>query len=210
MSGVYIGVFVRPQNTSLNGKYSFIIQGRTHTGPFALRIKCFKNMEEEKKAVEEGAGEAAAQQVTEENPLEKELAVKDALIAKLTTERENYRKGMLKAKGKISEEEEDDSEESLEDKVQRMVKEQLIDAQLNQAQREKDDLLKSALARNKELETALKNRSQIATAGQGSGSETKVTPKDNILSEEKLKQLKGLGWDDKKIELYKKNLMKVK
>lgn len=162
--------------------------------------------EEEKKAVEEGAGEAAA---AEPSDLEKSLAEKDALIEKIATERDNYKRGMLKAKGKIKPEDEDDPEESIDDKVSRLVREQMLDTQFVQAQKEKDDLVKQALARNKELETALRNRSQISTADAGSGSEQKLTVKDSVLTDDQMKALRAKGWDDAKIELYKKNLRKV-
>lgn len=167
--------------------------------------------EEEKKAVETAEAEAAAAAANEPTELEKALAEKDAMLVKLAAERDNYKKGMLKAKGKVSKNEDDDSEEeTVDEKVTRLVKEQLLDTQFDLAQKEKDALILKTLARNKELETALKNRSQIATAGAGSSSETKLAPADPVLTAEKLSQLKGLGWDDKKIELFKKNLMKTK
>ncbi len=167
--------------------------------------------DEEKKAVETAEAEAAAAEAKEPTELEKALAEKDAQLVKLAAERDNYKKGMLKAKGKVPKDDEDDSdEEEIEEKVTRLVKEQLLETQFNLAQKEKDDLILKTLARNKELETALKNRSQISTAGAGSSSETKLSPKDPVLSAEKLASLKALGWDDKKIELYKKNLLKVK
>lgn len=161
-------------------------------------------IEEEKQALEEKQGEGGAPEPTE---LEKKLAVQDELLVKLAAERDNYKKGMLKAKGKLKDDITDE-EETVEDKVDRLVKEALLDTQFTDAQRQKDQLIKDALARNKELETALKNRSQISPAEAGSGSDSKFVVKDNVLSEEKLKQLKAMKWDDKKIELYKQNLMK--
>ncbi len=170
--------------------------------------------EEEKKAVELKEAEAAAAKAKEEvnqpSEIEKQLAEKDALIEKLSTERENYKKGMLKAKGKLPKEDEEEDEEDIDAKIERKVQEKMLDTELAKAQKEKDDLLKKTLARMKELETAFKNRDQIATSDTGSGSESKFTVKDNVLSDEKLKQLKALGWNDKKIELFKKNLTKVK
>lgn len=176
--------------------------------------------DEEKKAVEIKEAEAAAARKAEEDAaeksesevLEEQLAAKDAEIAKLTEEKDNYKRGMLKAKGKPAkdEEEDEDADEDIDTKIDRKVNERLLDTKISNAQADKDELLKKALARNKELETAIKNRSQISTSGQGSGSESKLTPKDAILSEEKIKQFKGMGWDDAKIERYKQNLMKNK
>lgn len=163
-------------------------------------------MEENNKAVETTT-EQAATQTEEVNPLEAQLIEKDALILKLSSERDNYRKGMLKAKGKAGDE---DTEETVEDKVSRLVKEQLLETEFSKVTAEKDDLIKKTIARNKELEVALKNRTQISSSGAGSGSEQKLTVKDNVLSDDKLKQLKAMGWNDAKIEAYKKNLMKLR
>lgn len=167
-------------------------------------------MTEEEKAVEAQKAEAAAAEAKQPTELEKQLADKDALIAQLTVDKNNYKKGMLKAKGKLPKEEEDDEEEGTDDKINRLVKEALLDTQLVKAQQEKDEIIKNALARNKELETALKNRSQISQADAGGSSEQKLTAKDNVLSDEKIKALKGMGWDDKKIARYKENLMRLK
>ncbi len=164
--------------------------------------------EEETKAVEDKKAEDAAALAKEPTEVEKQLAEKDAQLAKLATERDNYKKGMLKAKGKIAKDDDGEEDESIDEKVNRLVEEKLLDSEFARIQKEKDDIIKTALARNKELETAIKNRSQISTADVGSGSEQKLSPKDSILSDDKLKALKAKGWDDKKIELYKKNLMK--
>lgn len=168
-------------------------------------------MTEEEKAVELKEAELAAAKAKETEPteLEKQLAEKDAIISKLSTERENYKRGMLKAKGKIKDDTSTDDEEDIDTKVSRLVKEQLIDSQYAIAQAEKDELIKKALARNKELETALKNRTQIASTENGASSESKMSVKDNTLSADKIAKFKAMGWDDKKIELYKKNLKQV-
>lgn len=171
--------------------------------------------DEEKKAVEEAEKAAAQQKAVEEEAknaatlqLEAQLAEKDAEIVKLSEERNNYKKGMLKAKGKIDDI--DDTEESIDEKIDRKVQERLLDSQFIKAQKDKEDIIKQVLARNKELETAIKNRSQISSAGMGSSSDEKLIAKDNILTDEHLKALKGKGWDDKKIALYKQNLVKLK
>lgn len=163
-------------------------------------------MTPEEQAVKDAAAAAAA----EPTELEKQLAEKDALIAKIAADRDNYKKGMLKAKGKKTDDDDSDDEENIDTKVARLVNEKLLDSQYNQAQIEKDNLIKEALKRNKELETALKNGTGIARAATGSGSEQKLTIKDPVLSEEKLNQLKAMGWDDKKIDSFKKNLLKSK
>lgn len=150
--------------------------------------------------------QAAAPESTE---LEKKLAEKDAEIARLSLDKENYRKGMLKAKGKLK----DDGtpeEEDIEEKIARLVDERLLDTQFSKATAEKDQLIKDALARNKELELAIGNRSQIVTTDSGSSSDSKFAIKDNTLSDAKLAALKAKGWDDKKIAAYKANLLKLR
>lgn len=169
--------------------------------------------DEEKKAVEESEAAAAQKKLEEEGAnepteIEQQLAEKDAEIARLATERNNYKKGMLKAKGKAKDDEDDSDDEDIDSKITRLVEEKLLDTQFTKAQKEKDDIIKKALERNKELETAVKNRSQIPKEGNGSSSEAKMAPKDAVLTEEKIKQLKGMGWDDAKIERFKQNLMK--
>lgn len=56
-----------------------------------------------------------------------------------------------------------------------------------------------------EMATALKNRAGLGASGLGSSTEGQVVA-DNILSTDQLRDLKAKGWDDKKIERFKKNL----
>jgi hypothetical protein len=139
------------------------------------------------------------------------IADKDAELAQVRTERENYRKGMLKAKGKLPEEEELDSStpEGMESLVDRKVQEKFLSTKEAQLQSEKDAALKAVLKRNKELEVALRNRGQITSvSGQGSNQEKPEGKIDNYLSNEQVNALKAKGWDDKKIEAFKKNAQK--
>lgn len=64
---------------------------------------------------------------------------------------------------------------------------------------------KTILKKQNEMATALKNRAGLGASGLGSSTEGQVVA-DNILSTDQLTQLKGMGWDDKKIERFKKNL----
>ncbi len=59
-----------------------------------------------------------------------------------------------------------------------------------------------------ELATALKNRAGLGASGLGGSSEDKQPVGDNILSTDQLKDLKAKGWNDAKIERFKKNLRK--
>ena len=64
---------------------------------------------------------------------------------------------------------------------------------------------KAILKKQDEMATALKNRAGLGASGMGSSTEGQTVP-DNILSADQLKDLKGRGWDNKKIERFKENL----
>lgn len=69
--------------------------------------------------------------------------------------------------------------------------------------------LKKTIAKQaKEINVALNNRQQISNTGMGSHSQSIAEPKDHILSESQINSLKAKGWDDKKLDLLKKNLLK--
>lgn len=136
------------------------------------------------------------------------IEAKDSELEKIRLEKENYKKGMLKAKGKLDED--DSDSEDIDAKIERVVAERLLGTKEAQLQAEKDTAFKALAKRNRELETALKNRSQIS-AGIGGGNNTESMPvSDHVLSADQVKSLKAKGWDDNKIELFKKNLLKNK
>lgn len=165
---------------------------------------------EETKGVEEVTEIAPAQQEVDYEAL---LAEKDAELAKVKDERENYKKGLLKAKGKLPEEsqrETDGLEEDADSRTRRIVQETLLSTKEAQLHAEKEQVLKAALKRNKELETALKNRGQItSSSGEGSNQEKPEGKRDNYFSNDQLNALRAKGYDDKKIEELKKNMSKV-
>lgn len=140
------------------------------------------------------------------------LAQKDAEIAKVRAEKDNYRKGLLKEKGKLPEDYRSDTDEpeTTESMTRRIVNETLLSTKEAQLQAEKDEALKAVLKRNKELETALKNRGQITSqTGEGSNQEKPEGKKDNYFSNEQIQALRAKGYDDKKIEILKANMTKV-
>ena len=154
--------------------------------------------------------EVTTQTVTEVD-YEAELNRKDAELAKIREEKENYRRGLLKAKGKLPEEDDNFSnDEDVDSKVKRLVQEELLKTKEAQALAEKEVLISVMAKKNKELSLALKNRGQITnTSGQGSNQETLESPKDHILSNDQISALKAKGWDDNKIAEFKKNLVKL-
>lgn len=175
-------------------------------------------MEQNNHAVEANAVNAATQEEVNNNEssasgiqtedLLQVLQAKDAELEKIRQEKDNYKKGMLKAKGKL--EDDDIDSEDMDSLIERKLNEKLLSSKEAQLAKEKDDAIKALVNRNKELETALKNRSQISS-GTGAGNSVETTPiADNKLSAEQVKSLKAKGWTDEKIELFKMNLMKNK
>lgn len=158
--------------------------------------------------VETKAETAVAQPENTEVDYEAELAKKDAEIAKIAQEKENYRRGMLKAKGKLPDEDDNSSnDEDLDAKIDRKVEERLLASREAQVLAEKDALVIASAKKIKELSLALKNRNQVSSSsGQGSNQDRQEVRTDSTLSEDQINSLRSKGWDDKKIEAFKKNL----
>lgn len=136
------------------------------------------------------------------------LAAKDEELKKIQNERDNYKRGLLKHKGKLDDSDDSDPED-LDTKVSRMVEDKLLASREVQILKEKDEAIKELARKNKELTTALQNRSQISSGvSSGSSEDTAMKVPDNILSTDQIRNLKAKGWDDAKIETFKKNLMK--
>ena len=131
------------------------------------------------------------------------IAELEAEKAKLATERDNYRIGMLKAKGKTPVVLDEDEGED--DKIRRISSETLADSRLADIARELDSIIKKALIENKELKMALKNKPSTIAVSTGSES-TQAVATSGILSKEDIDIAKARGWSDKKIELLKKNI----
>lgn len=156
--------------------------------------------------------EASVTHNTEEVDYEAIIAEKDRQLAKVNEEKENYRKGMLKAKGKLPEDGQmdNDSPEELDSIIERKVAEKLLSTREAQIQAERDAAMKAVLRRNKELETALKNRSQVTSiTGIGSNQEQPIGKSDDYFSNDQIKALRAKGYDDKKIEQIKINARKA-
>ncbi len=167
-------------------------------------------MNDEKKVVD-GQVEAAApqQEVVDHEAI---IAQKDAELAKVRQERENYRRGMLKAKGKLPEDPQSDTDdlEDPDERTRRIVQETMLSTKEVQLQAEKDATYAAVLKRNKELETALKNRGQItSTSGDGANQDKPEGKTDNYFSNDQIAALRAKGYDDAKIETLKKNMAKV-
>jgi hypothetical protein len=123
-------------------------------------------MAEEKEVITQDASPEPAPVVEPEKDgvsLEDYEAVVVALT-KAERDRDNYRKGLLKAKGKLP----DEDTEGEEDKMRLIVAEELAKTQIFQLQAKQEEIVKNTLKENKELKVALKNRTQIANNAGGS------------------------------------------
>lgn len=68
---------------------------------------------------------------------------------------------------------------------------------------------KTFFKQTKEMEIALQNKANMSSAGQGSSQEGVDIKTDNFFTAAQLLDLKKRGFDDKKIELLKKNMTKA-
>lgn len=155
-------------------------------------------MDDKTKAVETKVQDAATEQG--EVDFVALLAAKDAELDKARAERENYKRGMLKAKGKIDDVGTDDKE-SVEDIIDRKVEERFLASKEAKLVQEQQDIIKSAALKVKELTLALKNRGQVAAgSGASSGSDTseKTVTTETYWSKDQLEALKKRGIDPAK------------
>lgn len=159
--------------------------------------------------MEEKKVEVKVEPVIEETVVVDPLAEKDAQIAKLTGERDNYKTIALARKGKLPA----DSEllgEDFDELVKAKVQEALVNTEINRLDSEKKAETAKILKENTELKLALKNR---PGSGLGSDSGTAQEVKDNVLTEAQIEALKQrairLKADPEKfVERAKQNLLK--
>jgi hypothetical protein len=154
--------------------------------------------EEKQAAADAKAAEEAAAQEAEEaakaealKAAEQTIAEKDAQLEKLREERDNYKTVALKRLGKLPGDAEFAAgvDEKTGLTVEETVRKELLEREIAAAEREKDDTLRTQAREIAELKLALKNRPDGAI-GNGSGSSTPVTPKDNVFSEDQLAELR--------------------
>jgi hypothetical protein len=140
------------------------------------------------------------------------IAKKDAEIARLAEERDNYKKVALKRLGKLPADNEflGDDGTNLNTLIEDQVKTQLLDQEIARKQAEREAEIRRITKENSELRLALKNRPQTSSGGD-SGTSAEV--KDNVFSEAQLLELRKraekLKADPEKfIENAKSNLSK--
>lgn len=117
-------------------------------------------------------------------------------------ERDNYKKGMLKAKGKLDEQDPtEQSEETLDQLVERKLGERLSDTKVQEIL-DKEKAVYDALAkRNAELERALANRPGVSSVASGASERATASPTgpETFFSPEQLADLKKRKVDPSKV-----------
>lgn len=138
-----------------------------------------------------------------ETDAERRLAELEAEKNKALEEAANYKMAFLKEKHKHRQEVNEDETE--EERVNRLVQEELAQKKLEQIESEEKQLLQKLLKENKELKLANNNRAGTPPASVGGHSEG--TPvRSTAITPEQLAAFKARGWSDKDIERYKQNL----
>lgn len=128
-----------------------------------------------------------------------------AQLIKIDAEKENYRKGMLKAKGKPADDYGEEDSEDIDEKFRRIAREELLKTQESQLIAKRDDTLKNVLKQNEELRLALKNRASVGTATASGSNQEKNEVKDTFFTDAQLAELKRKGLDPAKV---KANMLK--
>lgn len=137
--------------------------------------------------------------------LEAKVSILEAEKARLIEETSNWKLAALKAKGKKTIEEPVAEEDD--DKMRRLMREEIANSRLAEINREQDVIIKKALKENKELKLAQLNRTTAPTTIGTSTEAQKV--QDTLVTTEQVAAFKARGWTDKDIERYKKNFQKA-
>jgi hypothetical protein len=160
---------------------------------------------EEKKAIETAqpiATEEKVKVLPDNEDYEARIKALEEDKTRLVGEKENYKLAYLKEKSKKSSD--DSEEESDEDKIRRIAREEAINAKIAGIDYEKDALLQKALKENKELKLANLNKTSAPSA-MGVHSEGESV-KDTQISPELAAYFKSRNFTEKDIERYKKNI----
>lgn len=136
------------------------------------------------------------------------LQEKEQELEKIARERENYKQGLLRAKGKLSEDEMFAEEAAEEDRVRSLVREELLKTESARLSQEREELLKKVIRENKELKLANKTKFQKSGAPVSAGSNLeRPESTTEFWTEEQLAQMKARGVDPNKA---KENYLKLK
>ncbi len=160
-------------------------------------------------AIEANAGAVAPQEEVKvllptDEDLEAKITALEEEKTRLIESEANWKVAALKERSKKQEVFEDESDE---ERLRRITREEIANSRLAQIDREKEATLNKALKENKELKLAHLNKTGTPFATQGTHTES--TPvRDTLVTPEQMSAFKAKGWSDKDIERYKKNLLK--
>lgn len=146
------------------------------------------------------------EQKPEEKDFTIQLAEKDANIAKLTKEKDDFKKGMDLWRARAKENREAGtpmSDIEIEELAERKAREAVLNSELGVAVKEKDDLITTMGHTISELKNALKNKPGPSIAAGGSAGDEEV--KSEFFTKEQLDDLKSRGIDPNKVIANLKN-----
>lgn len=152
--------------------------------------------------------ETQSSRAPEEDP-EARIAALIAENAKLASDRDNYRQGLLVAKGKIDAPEMDLTDPTqIAEFIQQQVSQTLSATSAQKAQEDLMSYAKDLARKNKELTLALQNKAGMSASGQGSGSSDHSESQIGYFSKDQVADFKKKGWSDEKIKRAEMNMRK--
>lgn len=161
-------------------------------------------MEIETPATEADAETIAPQENPEQDDAEARIAALEAEKAAILERESNYKQAYLK---EFEKNRQIPADESDEDRIRRITREELAAKEVVAIDTEKEELLKKLAKENKELKLAQMNKTGAPPASVGTHSEgTPVT--DTLVTPDQMAEFKKRGWSDQDIERYKQNLLK--
>jgi hypothetical protein len=163
-------------------------------------------MEEEKKPVEaepQTAGtEAGVKESDAPSDIEVELAAVRTEKAKVEQERDNYKKGLLIAKGKREDDgtyEPEPENSNLDDLIDRKVTEKLLSVREQELQKKEQDTINRLIKERNELKTALQAKTGMGNSAIGGGTGGPEV-QDSTFTKEQLAAMKARGLDPEKVK----------
>lgn len=161
-------------------------------------------MEIETPATETIAETIAPQETPTQDDAEARIAALEAEKAAILERESNYKQAYLK---EFEKNRTIPADESDEDRIRRITREELAAKEVATIDTEKEELLKKLAKENKELKLAQMNKTGAPPASVGTHSEgTPVT--DTLVTPDQMAEFKRRGWSDQDIERYKQNLLK--
>ena len=152
-------------------------------------------------ATETNTQPIAVEEKKEITDFEAKVLALEAEKATILEREANYKIAYLKEKKKN---EQIDPDETDEERIRRIAREELANERITAIDSEKEELLRKTLKENKELKLAISNKTNVSAS---SGSHTESIPVTGTqITPEQLAAFKAKGWSDKDIERYKKNL----